>query len=94
MPMFRGDHAELLKVVKDRADRLRCLSFSELASRPRFQDVYLTVGSEAAMIRTDIEPRRDGSLRVGVIGATDAPSLLDAHLALAGFDIYPDGRIE
>jgi hypothetical protein len=46
------------------------------------------------MIRTEIEPRRDGSLRVGVIGVTDAPSLLEAYLALAGFDIYPDGRIE
>jgi hypothetical protein len=99
MRTFPKSLAAFRKIVNERGERLRQLTFDDLEQliRPLEKGAVeqLTVESRPAKIGIIVQPRPDGRLRVVVQGFMDARFVpLVKHVALDGFYKNPDETVD
>jgi hypothetical protein len=82
--------ATFQRIVNERGERLRELSFEDLQQRTDYPTEHIVVDSRPATVDIIVQPRPDGTLRVIVQGFMKA-RLLGKHVALDGFYKHPDG---
>jgi hypothetical protein len=93
MRTFPKSLATFRKIVDLRGERLRRLSFEELAQLAPAPIEHIEVESDSATIAVIVQPRPRNGIRVviqGFMKARFVPFL--KHVALDGFYKYPDGN--
>ncbi len=93
MRTFPKSLATFRKIVDERGQSLRKLSFEELERLTAEPTEHLTVESRAATISIITEPMPDGSLRVVVQGFMEARLLPGKNVAMDGFYKHADGAV-
>jgi hypothetical protein len=91
--MFLRAVKEFRMIVNARGERLRTLSFGELAALDEPVE-HLSVQYRRASIAIILELQPNGSMRVVVQGFMQPRFLLSTHVALDGFYKNPDGTID
>jgi hypothetical protein len=93
MRTFPKSLAALRKMVEQRGEQFRMLSFDELLQLGDKPSEHLTVDSRPATISIIMHAMPNGSLRVVVRGSMKARFLPGSHIALDGFYKPPDGAV-
>jgi hypothetical protein len=93
MPTFPKSLATLRRIVDERGERLRQLTFENLKDLKTDSIEHLTVESRPATISIFVQPKSDGSLGVVVQGFMKARFVPGKHVALDGFYKHPDGAV-
>jgi hypothetical protein len=93
MRTFPKSLATLRRIVDERGETLRKMSFNELTQPGIVSIEDLTVDSRPATIWIHVQPMPDGGVLVVVRGSMKARFIPVRHLALDGFHKDPDGRV-
>jgi len=91
---FPRSLATFRKIVDERGERLRHLTFKELQQLADIPIEHLSVESRPSAIGIIVQKRPNGSLRVVVQGFMNARFVpLMKHVALDGFYKHPDNSV-
>jgi hypothetical protein len=93
MRTFPKSLAAFRKIVDERGERLRQLTFEGLKQLTNEPPERITVESRPATISIIVQPKPDGSLRVVIRGFMKARFVPGKHVALDGFYKHPDGTV-
>ena len=93
MRTFPKSLATFQKIVDERGEQLRGLTFEELKQLASHPIEYLTVEARPATIGIIVQPLPSVGLRIVVQGFMEAELIPGKHVALDGFYKYPDGTV-
>jgi hypothetical protein len=93
MRTFPKSLATFRKIVDERGEQLRRLTFENLKQLAAGPTEHMTVESRPATISIVVQSKPDGTLRVVVRGFMKTRFVPGKHVALDGFYKHPDGTV-